>query len=148
VAFFKDRIEYEEELLVEFFGKEYIEYKMKTPVWIPFCKGFEAPLMAPESCLVETTMATVSPSMATDVFRTDFSVKMSAPFSSSSCHAPWRVMYVLNASGSTTLRALILSSSSPAVGPEGHPAILHRLPVAPAETKPWRPRGARFHFGD
>ena len=33
--FFKDRIEEEEPLLIKFFGKEYIEYKKKTPTYIP-----------------------------------------------------------------------------------------------------------------
>ncbi|PKK79788.1 farnesyl cysteine-carboxyl methyltransferase [Rhizophagus irregularis] len=33
--FFKDRIEEEEPLLFNFFGKEYIEYKKKTPTHIP-----------------------------------------------------------------------------------------------------------------
>jgi protein-S-isoprenylcysteine O-methyltransferase len=37
-AFFSDRIPYEEDALVEFFGAEYIEYKAKTPTWIPFIK--------------------------------------------------------------------------------------------------------------
>ena len=33
--FFKDRIEYEEEKLVEFFGNEYQSYRARTPVYIP-----------------------------------------------------------------------------------------------------------------
>ena len=33
--FFDDRIPEEEELLVEFFGDEYIEYAVNTPVLIP-----------------------------------------------------------------------------------------------------------------
>ena len=37
--FFKDRIPYEEELLVEFFGEAYIEYAMKTPIWLPGIEG-------------------------------------------------------------------------------------------------------------
>lgn len=36
--FFKDRIEYEEEFLIKFFGQEYIDYKSKTKTWIPFIK--------------------------------------------------------------------------------------------------------------
>lgn len=34
--FFKDRIEDEEELLIKFFGNDYIEYKKSVPVRIPF----------------------------------------------------------------------------------------------------------------
>lgn len=37
VSFFRSRINYEELLLIKFFGKDYIEYKNKTPIWIP-CK--------------------------------------------------------------------------------------------------------------
>ena len=33
--FFNDRIPMEEELLVEFFGDEYIEYALKTPILMP-----------------------------------------------------------------------------------------------------------------
>ena len=33
--FFNDRIPMEEELLVEFFGDEYIEYALKTPTFLP-----------------------------------------------------------------------------------------------------------------
>ncbi|OHT07280.1 hypothetical protein TRFO_24620 [Tritrichomonas foetus] len=36
--FFYDRIKDEEEALVEFFGREYIEYRERTPTWIPFIK--------------------------------------------------------------------------------------------------------------
>ena len=35
-SFFKHRIPYEEELLIEFFGQEYIDYKSRTKIWIPF----------------------------------------------------------------------------------------------------------------
>lgn len=35
-TFFSDRIEQEEKFLVSFFGKSYVEYKSKTPVYIPF----------------------------------------------------------------------------------------------------------------
>ncbi|ORZ32253.1 protein-S-isoprenylcysteine O-methyltransferase [Catenaria anguillulae PL171] len=34
--FFKERIEYEEQLLVHFFGDEYIAYRKRVGVWIPF----------------------------------------------------------------------------------------------------------------
>lgn len=33
--FFKDRIEYEEETLVHFFGRDYVNYKRKVPLWMP-----------------------------------------------------------------------------------------------------------------
>ena len=33
--FFKDRIPYEEELLIEFFGEAYIEYALRTPIMLP-----------------------------------------------------------------------------------------------------------------
>lgn len=33
--FFRERIPLEEQLLVEFFGDAYIEYALKTPIWIP-----------------------------------------------------------------------------------------------------------------
>ena len=33
--FFKDRVEYEEELLVKFFGKDYENYKKKTSQFFP-----------------------------------------------------------------------------------------------------------------
>ncbi|CAI2173109.1 2435_t:CDS:2 [Funneliformis geosporum] len=33
--FFKARINEEEPLLIDFFGKDYVEYKMKTPTYIP-----------------------------------------------------------------------------------------------------------------
>jgi len=33
--FFRDRIPHEEELLVDFFGEAYIEYALKTPIWLP-----------------------------------------------------------------------------------------------------------------
>lgn len=36
--FFKDRIEYEEKYLVSFFGDEYVEYRKKRGVYIPFLK--------------------------------------------------------------------------------------------------------------
>lgn len=34
--FFSDRITYEEHTLQRFFGQEWIEYKAKTPTWMPF----------------------------------------------------------------------------------------------------------------
>ncbi|RKP04318.1 hypothetical protein CXG81DRAFT_8486 [Caulochytrium protostelioides] len=34
--FFADRIPYEEELLIEFFGDQYTAYRQKTRTWIPF----------------------------------------------------------------------------------------------------------------
>lgn len=37
--FFKDRIPYEEELLVEFFGMQYVAYAARTPILIPFVEG-------------------------------------------------------------------------------------------------------------
>ena len=37
--FFKDRIPYEEELLVEFFGDQYVNYALKTPIRIPGVSG-------------------------------------------------------------------------------------------------------------
>ncbi|KAI9827931.1 MAG: hypothetical protein M1819_006874 [Sarea resinae] len=37
-SFFKPRIEREEEFLVRFFGKEYVEYRARTPVGIPFIR--------------------------------------------------------------------------------------------------------------
>ncbi|KAK8895768.1 hypothetical protein M9Y10_013653 [Tritrichomonas musculus] len=36
--FFYDRIIYEERFLVQMYGKDYIEYRNKTPTWIPFIK--------------------------------------------------------------------------------------------------------------
>ena len=33
--FFSDRIPTEEEHLIEFFGQAYIDYALKTPIWIP-----------------------------------------------------------------------------------------------------------------
>ena len=36
--FFKHRIEYEEQFLIEFFGQRYIEYRNQTWTWIPFVK--------------------------------------------------------------------------------------------------------------
>ena len=36
--FFKDRIEYEEQTLVDMFGEQYIEYRKRVPVRIPFIK--------------------------------------------------------------------------------------------------------------
>lgn len=38
--FFEDRIIDEEELLIQFFGDEYVEYKRRVPTGIPFIKGF------------------------------------------------------------------------------------------------------------
>ena len=38
--FFKDRIPYEEELLVDFFGQAYIKYALKTPIWMPFIESY------------------------------------------------------------------------------------------------------------
>ena len=38
--FFKDRIPYEEELLVDFFGDAYIEYALKTPIWLPGIESY------------------------------------------------------------------------------------------------------------
>ena len=40
VMFFKDRIPYEEELLVDFFGEAYIKYALKTPICLPFVESF------------------------------------------------------------------------------------------------------------
>lgn len=40
IMFFKDRIPYEEELLVEFFGDAYIKYALKTPIWLPGIESF------------------------------------------------------------------------------------------------------------
>ena len=37
--FFKDRIPDEEVLLVEFFGQAYVDYALKTPIWIPGVEG-------------------------------------------------------------------------------------------------------------
>jgi len=37
-SFFKDRIEYEENKLIEFFGDEYKEFRAKTPTYIPLIK--------------------------------------------------------------------------------------------------------------
>jgi protein-S-isoprenylcysteine O-methyltransferase len=37
-AFFSDRIPFEEDQLIEFFGQDYIDFKAKTPTWIPFIK--------------------------------------------------------------------------------------------------------------
>lgn len=34
--FFSDRIPFEEQALIKFFGKEYEEYRQRTPTWIPF----------------------------------------------------------------------------------------------------------------
>jgi protein-S-isoprenylcysteine O-methyltransferase Ste14 len=34
--FFANRIPYEEKLLVDFFGGEYIQYRHATPTWLPF----------------------------------------------------------------------------------------------------------------
>ena len=36
--FFDDRIKIEEELLIEFFGQEYIDYRNRVPILIPFIK--------------------------------------------------------------------------------------------------------------
>lgn len=36
--FFSDRIRFEEEKLVEFFGDEYVRYRARTPTLIPFIK--------------------------------------------------------------------------------------------------------------
>ncbi len=36
--FFKERIAYEEYLLLKFFGEKYQDYKRKVPVGIPFIK--------------------------------------------------------------------------------------------------------------
>ena len=36
--FFYDRIKSEEEALVRFFGDDYIQYRKRTPTWIPFIK--------------------------------------------------------------------------------------------------------------
>ena len=38
--FFNSRINIEEELLYEFFGDEYRNYAKKTPILIPFIKGY------------------------------------------------------------------------------------------------------------
>ena len=35
ILFFRDRIPPEEELLVKFFGQAYINYALKTPIWLP-----------------------------------------------------------------------------------------------------------------
>lgn len=37
--FFKSRIPYEEDNLVEFFGNDYKEYCKRTPIWIPFVES-------------------------------------------------------------------------------------------------------------
>src|SRR3954467_5047666 len=34
-TFFKERIEFEEAMLVSFFGERYVRYRMKVGVWIP-----------------------------------------------------------------------------------------------------------------
>jgi protein-S-isoprenylcysteine O-methyltransferase len=34
--FFANRIPYEEALLVEFFGGEYVRYRQATPTWLPY----------------------------------------------------------------------------------------------------------------
>ncbi|KAK8881590.1 hypothetical protein M9Y10_004334 [Tritrichomonas musculus] len=36
--FFDSRIRFEEQTLINMFGKDYIEYKKRTPTWIPFIK--------------------------------------------------------------------------------------------------------------
>ena len=38
--FFNDRIQYEEYMLINFFGDAYIEYQKKVPTGLPFMKGF------------------------------------------------------------------------------------------------------------
>lgn len=38
--FFKDRIEDEEMMLLQFFGKEYLEYRKKVPTGLPFITGY------------------------------------------------------------------------------------------------------------
>jgi len=37
--FFSERIDEEEYFLVEFFGEDYVDYALKTPIGIPFVKG-------------------------------------------------------------------------------------------------------------
>lgn len=37
-TFFADRIPYEEQRLIDFFGTDYIEYRAQTPTWIPFIR--------------------------------------------------------------------------------------------------------------
>lgn len=34
--FFANRIPYEEALLVEFFGTDYVRYRAATPTWLPY----------------------------------------------------------------------------------------------------------------
>ena len=41
VTFFKDRVEDEEEYLIEFFEQDYIDYAAKTIIGIPFVPGNE-----------------------------------------------------------------------------------------------------------
>ena len=38
--FFKDRIEDEEEMLLQFFGNEYLDYSRRVPTGLPFIKGY------------------------------------------------------------------------------------------------------------
>ena len=38
--FFADRIEHEEEMLILFFGKQYLDYRKKVPTGLPFIKGY------------------------------------------------------------------------------------------------------------
>lgn len=37
--FFKERIGYEERLLLRFFGQQYVDYARKTPTWLPGIPG-------------------------------------------------------------------------------------------------------------
>ena len=39
-VFFKDRIEDEEEMLLLFFGREYVDYSRRVPTGLPFIKGY------------------------------------------------------------------------------------------------------------
>ena len=42
--FFKDRIETEEELLIHFFGQEYLDYKSRVGTGLPFIRGYTGQL--------------------------------------------------------------------------------------------------------
>jgi protein-S-isoprenylcysteine O-methyltransferase len=41
-TFFRGRIPYEESLLVDFYGAEYVQYAQRTPIGIPGIPGFVA----------------------------------------------------------------------------------------------------------
>jgi protein-S-isoprenylcysteine O-methyltransferase len=44
--FFRDRIEYEELRLIEFFGEEYVDYKRNVGTGLPFISGYTTPYYA------------------------------------------------------------------------------------------------------